>query len=78
MLDSIIFDSNPSFGHSATFVYFSLQPPGICYAASVDFILLSGREGALFFMWEQMMYTSDRTFIKKIKPFACHYISMPW
>ena len=33
MFDSIIFNLNPYFGYSATFVYFSLHPLSICYAA---------------------------------------------
>ena len=33
MFDSIIFDLNPYFSYSATFVYFSLHPLWICYAA---------------------------------------------
>ena len=43
---------------------------------SIHFTVPSGRRGALFFLWEQM-YTSGSTFIKKIKPVVCHYISMP-
>ena len=77
MFDSIVFDLNPYFGYSATFFYFTLHPLWICYAARcVHFTAPSGRTGALFFLWEQM-YTSDSTFIKKIKPFVCYYISMP-
>ena len=57
--------------------HFSLDPLWICYAARcVHFTVPSGRRGALFFLWEQM-YTSRSTFIKKIKPFVCHYITMP-
>ena len=57
--------------------YFSLHPLRICYAARcVHITIPSGRRGALFFLWEQM-YTSGSTFIKKIKPFVCHCISMP-
>ena len=37
----------------------------------------SGKTGALFFLREQI-YTSGSTFMKKIKTFFCHYISMPW
>ena len=74
MFDSIVFD----FGYSATFVYFSVHPLQICYAARcVHSNVSSGRRGALFFLWEQI-YTSGNTFIKKIKPFFYHYISMPW
>ena len=40
------------------------------------FAVPSGRRGRLFFLREQM-YTSGSTF-KKIKSFACHYISMHW
>ena len=77
MFGSIIFDLNPYFGYSATFVYFSLHPLWIYYAARcVHVTVPSGRSGALCFLWEQM-YTSGSTFIKKIKPFVCHYISMP-
>ena len=77
MFDSINFDLNPYFGYSATFVCFSLHPLWICYAARyVHFPVPSGRRGALFFQWEQM-HTSGSTFIKKIKPLVCHYISMP-
>ena len=76
MFDSIIFDLNPYFGYSATFVYFSLYLMWICYAATcVDFTVPSGRIGTVFFLWQQM-YTSGSTFIKKIKPLVCHYISM--
>ena len=78
MSDSIIFDLNSYFGYSATFVYFGLHPLWIFYAARcVHFIVPSARRGALLFLWEQM-YTSSSTFIKKIKPFVCHYSSMPW
>ena len=50
----------------------------ICYAARcVHVTVSSGRRSAFFFLWEQM-YTSGSTFIKKIKPFVCHYIGMPW
>ena len=77
MFESIIFDLNPYFGCSATFVYFNLHPLLICYAARcAHFTVPSRRRGALFFLWEQM-YTSANTFIKKIKPFVFHYISMP-
>ena len=77
MSDSIIMDLNPYFGYSATFVYFSLHPLWICYAARcIHFTVPPGRRSALFFLWEQM-YTSGSTFIKKIKPVVCHYISMP-
>ena len=77
MFDSIIFNLNRYFGYSSTFVYFSLHPVWICYAARcVHFTVPSGTWGSLFFLWEQM-YTSGSTFIKKIKPFICHYISMP-
>ena len=44
-------------------------------ARSVHFNVPSGRRGALYFLREQM-YTSGSTFIKKIKSFVCHYISM--
>ena len=75
--DSIIFDLNPYSGYSASFIYFSLHPLWISFdARCVHFTVPSGRRGALFFLWEQM-YTSGSTFIKKIKPFVCHYISMP-
>ena len=57
--------------------YFSLHPLRICYVARcAHFTISSGRRGALFFLWEQM-YTSDSTFIKMIKHFVCHCISMP-
>ena len=77
MFDGIIFDINPYFGYSATLAYFSLHPMSVCYAARcVHFTAPSERRGALFFLWKQM-YTSGSTFIKKIKRFVCHYISMP-
>ena len=76
MFDSTIFDLNPDFGYSATFVYFSLHPLWICYSGRcVHFAVPSGRRDELFFLWEQM-YTSGSTFIKKIKPFVCHYIGI--
>ena len=62
MFDSIIFDLSLYFRATARCVHFTVP---------------SGTRGALFFLWEQM-YTSGSTFIKKIKPFVCHYISMPW
>ena len=65
------------FGYSTTFVSFSLHPLGICEAARwTHFTVTSRRRVAHFFLWEQM-YTSRSTFIKKIKPFVCHYITMP-
>ena len=77
VFDSTIFDLNSYFGYSATFVYFSLHPLLICYAARcVYFTVPLGRRGALLFLWEQMC-TSGSTFIKKIKLFVCHFISMP-
>ena len=77
MFDSITSHSNPSFGYSATFVYFGQRSLWICYAARcVHFTVFPGRRGALFFLREQM-HTSSSTFIKKIKPFVCRYISMP-
>ena len=67
MLDSVIVDLNPYFSCSAPFSYFSLHPLSVYYAARcVHFTVPSRRRGALFFLWEQM-YTSDSTFIKKIK-----------
>ena len=49
MFDSIIFDLNPYFGYSATFVYFSLHP--MEFAMSLDaFILLSP--------WEEELHSS--------------------
>ena len=76
MFDSITFHTNLYFGYSVTFVYFSKHPLWICYAARcVHFTAPSGRRGALFFLMEQM-YSSGRTFIKKINSFLCHYISM--
>ena len=78
MFDSIIFDLNPYLGYSATFVHFSLHPLWICYAVRcVHFVVPSRRRGVLFFLWKQM-YTSGSPFIKKNKPFVCHYISTPW
>ena len=66
MFDSITFHSDLHFGYSATFVYFSLHPLWICYAARcVHFTVPSGRRGALFFLREQMC-TIGSTFIKKI------------
>ena len=62
MFDSIIFDLSLYFRATARCVHFTVP---------------SGTRGALFFLWEQM-YTSGSTFIKKIKPFVFHYISMPW
>ena len=60
------------------FFYCGLYPLSIYYAARcVHFTVPSGRRGTFFFLWEQM-YTSGCTFIKKIKPFVSHYISMPW
>ena len=48
MFCSIIFDLNPYFGYSTTFVYFSLDPLWICYAARcVYFTVPSGMRGAL-------------------------------
>ena len=77
MFSSIPFDLNLYFASSATFVYFSLHPLWIYYAARcVHFTISSGRKGALFLLWEQM-YTSGSTFIKEIKTFVCRYISMP-
>ena len=74
MFDSLIFDLNPYFGCSATFVYFNLHPLLICYAARcAHFTVPSRRRGALFFLWEQM-YTSASTFIKKIKTFLFHLL----
>ena len=74
MFDSIIFRLKSLFGCSATFVYLSLHPLWICYAAwCVYFTVPSGTRGALLFLWEQMC-TSGSTFIKNIKPFICHYI----
>ena len=68
---------SPYFGCSFTFIYFSLHPLWICYAARcVHFTVPSERRGALFFLWEHM-YTSGSTFIKKIKPVVCHYTSIP-
>ena len=40
----------------------------------IHFTVLSAGRGALF-LWEQI-HTSGSTFIKKIKHFVCHYISM--
>ena len=72
LFDSIIFDLNSYFGYSAMLAIV------ICYAARcVHVTVSSGRRSAFFFLWEQM-YTSGSTFIKKIKPFVCHYIGMPW
>ena len=77
MFDSIVFHLNPYFGYSANFAYLRLHPLRICYAARcVHFTVPSGRRGALFFLWGKM-YTSGSTFIIKIKPFVCHYISVP-
>ena len=77
IFDNIIFNLNPYFGYSATFINFSLHPLWIFYAARcVHFTVSSGRRAAFFFLWEQM-YTSGSTFIKQTKPFICHYISMP-
>ena len=77
MFDSITFHSNPYFGYSTTFVYFSEHPLRTSYVARpVHFIVPSGRRGARFFLREQM-YTSGSTFIKKTKPFVCHYIIRP-
>ena len=77
MFDSIIFDLTPYFGYSGTFVYFSLHPLCVCYAARcAHFTVPSGTRGAVFFLWE-LMYTSGSTFIKRIKPSVCHYISAP-
>ena len=77
MFYSIIFDLNLYFGYSATFIDFSLHLLLLYYAARcVHFTVSSGRRGALFFLWDQM-YISGSTFIKKIKPFVCHYVSMP-
>ena len=68
MFGSITFDLNLYFGSSTTFVYFSLHPLWIYYAARcVHF--------TLFLLWEQM-YTSGSTFIKEIKTFVWRYISM--
>ena len=65
MFDSIIFNLNPYFGYSATFVYFSLHPLWICYTATyVHFTIPSGRRGAILLLREQM-YTSGSTFIKE-------------
>ena len=51
MFDSVIFDLNPYFGYSATFLYFSLHPLRISYAARcVHFNVPSGRRGVLFFL----------------------------
>ena len=75
MFESIIFDLNPYFGFSATFVYFILHL-WICYAARcVHFTVTSGTRRALFFLWEQMD-TSRSTFIRKIKPVVRHHMSM--
>ena len=52
------------------------KPPFYTTARFVNFTVPSGRRGALFFLRGQM-YTSGSTFIKKIKPFVYHYISMP-
>ena len=71
MFDSIIFDLNPYFGYNTVYI--------LCeFAMLLDrYIYCSLRRGGtLFFLWEQM-YISGSAFIKKIKPFACHYISMP-
>ena len=77
MFGSIIFDWNPYFGYSATFVYFSILCEfAILLDVYIHFTVPSGRRGAVFFLCKQM-YTSGSTFIKKIKPFVCYYISMP-
>ena len=55
MFDSVIFDSNPYFGYSATFLYFSLHLLWICYdARCVHFTVPSERRGAVLFLWEQI------------------------
>ena len=73
MFDSIVFNLNPFFSYSATFLYFGLNPLLICYAARyLNLTLPSGRTGALF-LWEQM-YTSDSPSSKILNP----YISMHW
>ena len=72
LFDSIIFDLNSYFGYSAMLAIV------ICYAARYAHVTVpSGRRGVSFFLWEQM-YTSSSTLIKKIKPFVCNYIGMPW
>ena len=42
----------------------------------LHFTVPSGRRGALFFL-KGLMYTYRSTFVRKTKPFFCHYISMP-
>ena len=61
----------------APLVDFSQHPLLTCYGARcVHFNVPSGRRGAFFFL-RGHMYRSGSTFIKKIEPFICHYISMP-
>ena len=55
LFDRIIFDLNPYFGYSASFVYFSLYPLLIFYAARyVQFTFPSGKRGAIFFLWQDV------------------------
>ena len=65
MFDSIIFDLNPYFGYSTTFVYFSLHPPWACYAATA----LSGRRGALFFLWNRCTHLAAHS-SKRLNPLS--------
>ena len=61
-VNNIRFHRNPHFGYIAIFIYFM----------STFYYLLRNN----FFLRGQM-YTAGSTFIKKIEPFVCHYISMP-
>ena len=59
------------------FCLFQFASLWICYAVKcVHFTVPSGRKNALFFLQKQEAH-SGSTFIKKIKPFVCHYVSMP-
>ena len=42
-----------------------------------SYILPSPREKEVLFFLRGQIYTSGSTFIKKIEPFACHYINLP-
>ena len=70
MFDSITFHSNSYYHISKdTIVPHLFISVNILY----EFAMLP----AVFFLREQM-YTSGSTFVKKIKLFVYHYISMPW
>ena len=70
MFDSIIFDLNPYFGYSATFVYFSLHPLWICCAARcVHFTVLQEEEVHSSFCANRCTHLAAHS-SKRLNPFS--------